>query len=165
VGFQPCIEGYCNLTIKTVKWPLTVIISFAIRCHLVKNLTNVGILIKNVNFVLMKTQKRFFNTLSQSALALAALLFVSLTVFAVDGIVSKSKSSKAAYSNMKKNLSLNLSSGYTYRENRSFGNRKTGKDHSLNSIITYQKGNITYVLPYKTKSVLHRFKTPVKPQQ
>jgi hypothetical protein len=113
----------------------------------------------------MKTQKRFFNTFSQSALALTVLLFVSLTVFAVDGIVSKSKSSKAAYSNMKKNLSLNLSSGYTYRDNRSFGFRKTGKDHSLNSIITYQKGNITYILPYKTKSVLHRFKTPEKPQQ
>ena len=128
-------------------------------------MTNVGILIKNVNFVLMKTQKRFLNRFSQSALALAALLFVSLTVFAVDGIVSKSKSSKAAYSNMKKNLSLNLSSGYTYRDNRSFGYRKTGKDHSLNSIITYQKGNITYILPYKTKSALHRFKTPEKPQQ
>ena len=51
------------------------------------------------------------------------------------------------------------------RDNRSFGYRKTGKDHSLNSIITYQKGNITYILPYKTKSALHRFKTPEKPQQ
>jgi hypothetical protein len=71
----------------------------------------------------MKTQKIFLNTFSQSAIALAALLFVSLTVFAVDGIVSKSKSSKAAFSNMKKNLSLNLSSGYTYRDNRSFGYR------------------------------------------
>ena len=130
-----------------------------------KNQQNVGKLEKYVNFVLMKTQKRYLNTFSQSAIALAALLFVSLTVFAVDGIVSKSKSSKAAYSNMKKNLSLNLSSGYTYRDNRSFGYRKTGKDHSLNSIITYQKGNITYILPYKTKSALHRFKTPEKPQQ
>jgi hypothetical protein len=165
VGFQPCIEGCCNLTIKRVKWHDEITISFVIRYHLVKKLINVGILIKNVNFVLMKTQKRSFNTLSQCALALAAMLFVSLTVFAVDGIVSKSKSSKAAYSNMKRNLSLNLSSGYTYRENRSFGNRKTGRDNSLNSIITYQKGNITYILPYKTKSVIHRFKTPVKPQQ
>ena len=141
------------------------IISFVIRYHLVKNCGNVGNLIKNVNFVLMKSQKRFFNTFSNTALSLAAFLFVSVTVFAVDGIVSKSKSSKSAYSNMKKNLSLSLSSGYTYRDNRSFGFKKGGKDNAFNSIITYQKGNITYILPYKNKSALHRFKTPEKPQQ
>ena len=141
------------------------IISFAIRYHLVKNRSNVGNLIKNVNFVLMKTQKRFFNTFSNIALALVTMMFVSVTVFAVDGIVSKSKSSKATYSNMKKNLRLNLSAGYTYRDNRSFGFKKSGKDNAFNSIITYQKGNITYILPYKNKSALHRFKTPQKPQQ
>ena len=135
------------------------------RYHLLKNLTNVGKIITNVNFVLMKTQKRFFNTFSNSALALLTMLFVSVTVFAVDGIVSKSKSSKAAYSNMKKNLRLNLSAGYTYRDNRSFGFKKSGKDNAFNSIITYQKGNITYILPYKNKSAIHRFKTPEKPQQ
>lgn len=113
----------------------------------------------------MKTQKRFFNTFSNSAIALLTLLFLSITVFAVDGIVSKSKSSKAAYSNMKRNLSLNLSSGYTYRDNRSFGFRKGNKENAFNTIITYQKGNITYILPYKNKSVIHRFKTPEKPQQ
>ena len=113
----------------------------------------------------MKTQKRFFNTFSNSALALVAMLFLSITVFALDGIVTKSKSSKAAYSNMKRNLSLNLSSGYTYRDNRSFGFKKGGKENAFNSIITYQKGNITYILPYKNKSALHRFKTPEKPQQ
>lgn len=142
-----------------------VTISFTIPCYLVKILANVGNLIKNVNFVLMKTQKRFFNTLSNTAIVLFAMLFVSVTVFAVDGIVSKSKSSKSAYSNMKKNLSLSLSAGYTYRDNRSFGFKKGGKDNAFNSIITYQKGNITYILPYKNKSALHRFKTPEKPQQ
>ena len=141
------------------------IISFTILYLLVKNRTNVGNFIKNVNFVLMKTQKRFFNTFSNTALALITMLFVSVTVFAVDGLVSKSKSSKAAYSNMKKNLSLNLSAGYTYRDNRSFGFKKSGKDNAFNSIITYQKGNITYILPYKNKTALHRFKTPEKPQQ
>jgi hypothetical protein len=141
------------------------IIYFTIRYDLVKNLANVGNLIKNVNFVLMKTQKSIFNILNSNVLALSVLLCVSATVFAVDGIVSKAKSSKAAYSNMKKNLRLNLSAGYTYRDNRSFGFKKSGKENSFNSIITYQKGNITYILPYKNKSALHRFKTPEKPQQ
>jgi hypothetical protein len=159
------VEGYCNLTNKGLNWSWLTIISFAIRYHLVKNRTNVGNFIKNVNFVLMKTQKRFFNTLSNNALALCAMLFLSVSVFAVDGIVSKSKSAKSAYSNMKKNLSLSLSSGYTYRDNRSFGFKKSGKDNTFNSVITYQKGNITYMLPYKNKSALQRFKTPEKPQQ
>ena len=120
---------------------------------------------KYVNFVLMNAQKTHKRAINNSVLTLMALLFVSVAVFAVDGIVSKSKSSKAAYSNMKKNLSLSLGSGFSYRDNRSFGFKRMGKDNSFNSIITYQKGNITYILPYKNKSVLNKFKTPQKPQQ
>ena len=130
-----------------------------------KNQQNVGKLKKNVNFVLMNVQKTYKRAINNSVLTLMALLFVSVAVFAVDGIVSKSKSSKAAYSNMKKNLSLSLGSGFSYRDNRSFGFKRMGKDNSFNSIITYQKGNITYILPYKNKSVLNKFKTPQKPQQ
>ncbi len=130
-----------------------------------KKQQNVGKLEKYVNFVLMNAQKRYKTTINNSVLTLMALLCISITVFAVDGIVSKSKSSKAAYSNMKKNLSLSLGSGFSYRDNRSFGFKRMGKDNSFNSIITYQKGNITYILPYKNKSVLNKFKTPQKPQQ
>jgi hypothetical protein len=130
-----------------------------------KNQQNVAKLKKNVNFVLMIAQKTHKRAINNSVLTLMALLFVSVAVFAVDGIVSKSKSSKAAYSNMKKNLSLSLGSGFSYRDNRSFGFKRMGKDNSFNSIITYQKGNITYILPYKNKSVLNKFKTPQKPQQ
>jgi hypothetical protein len=130
-----------------------------------KKQQNVGKLEKYVNFVLMNAQKTHKRAINNSVLTLVALLFVSVAVFAVDGIVSKSKSSKAAYSNMKKNLSLSLGSGFSYRDNRSFGFKRMGKDNSFNSIITYQKGNITYILPYKNKSVLNKFKTPQKPQQ
>jgi hypothetical protein len=113
----------------------------------------------------MNAQKKYKKAINPGVLSLMALLFVSVAVFAVDGIVSKSKSSKAAYSNMKKNLSLSLGSGFSYRDNRSFGFKRMGKDNSFNSIITYQKGNITYILPYRNKSVLNKFKTPQKPQQ
>lgn len=113
----------------------------------------------------MYSLKRYKRAFNNSVLTLIALLGVSIAVFAVDGIVSKSKSSKAVYSNMKKNLSLGLGSGFAYRDNRSFGFKRMGKDHSFNSIITYQKGNITYILPYKNKSILNKFKTPQKPQQ
>jgi hypothetical protein len=82
---------------------------------------------------------------------------------AVDGIVVKSKASKSSFSNMKKNLSLNLSEGFSYKDNRSFGFKNMGAGDQFNSRITYQKGNITYVLPYKNKALIHRFKTPQKP--
>lgn len=98
-------------------------------------------------------------------LVTAAIIFVSQMALAVDGVIVKSKSAKSAsaFSNMKKNLSLSLNSGFSYRDNRSFGFRKTGREVAFNSTISYQKGNITYILPYKNKSVLHRFKTPEKP--
>jgi len=93
------------------------------------------------------------------------LFFVIATaVFAVDGIVIRSKSSKASFSNMKKNITLSLHAGFSYRDNKSFGFKKTGATNSFNSVITYQKGNVKYVIPYKHRSILDKFKTPQKPQ-
>jgi hypothetical protein len=100
----------------------------------------------------------------KKSVALVAVIVLSHTALAVDGIIVKSKSSKASFSNMKKNLTLNLNAGFTYAGNRSFGFRKSGKENMFNSVISYQKGNITYMIPYKNKGILQRFKTPQKPQ-
>ncbi len=92
------------------------------------------------------------------------VLVFSHAVFAVDGIIVKSKSaSSASFSTMKKNLRLTLSSGFTYHENRSFGFKKGSKNNEFNSAISYQKGNIKYITPYKNKSIVQKFKTPQKP--
>ncbi|MEY3432144.1 MAG: hypothetical protein RL131_80 [Bacteroidota bacterium] len=111
----------------------------------------------------MNKQTTYFSSIGRKIAALMMLFAFSHAVMAVDGIIIKSKSSKASFSNMKKNLTLSLHSGYAYRDNRSFGFRKVSKESSFNSIIAYQKGNITYVLPYKNKAVLQKFKTPQKP--
>ncbi|MFM1963129.1 MAG: hypothetical protein RLZZ172_1974 [Bacteroidota bacterium] len=102
-----------------------------------------------------------------SAKITTTLLFfvIATAVFAVDGIVIRSKSSKASFSNMKKNITLSLNAGFSYRDNKSFGFKKTGAANSFNSVITYQKGNVKYVIPYKHKAILDKFKTPQKPQQ
>jgi hypothetical protein len=113
----------------------------------------------------MKGQPGSLSTFFRKSIALVAVFALSHAVYAVDGIVSKSKSSKSSFSNMKKNLTLNLSAGFNYTGNRSFGFKKVGKENMFNSVISYQKGNITYMLPYKNKSILQRFKTPQKPQQ
>lgn len=95
---------------------------------------------------------------------LLVALSISLGVFAVDGIVMKSKSTKSSFSNMKKNLTLSLREGFYYKDNKSFGYRKNGGISAFNSVITYQKGNVTYIMPYRNKVILNKFKTPQKPQ-
>lgn len=107
------------------------------------------------------------NIMSPHTRYLAGLLValsISLGVFAVDGIVMKSKSNKNSFSNMKKNLTLSLREGFYYKDNKSFGYRKNGGISAFNSVITYQKGNVTYIMPYRNKVILNKFKTPQKPQ-
>lgn len=112
--------------------------------------------------------KNFSNIFSTPSLRLLSVLSVALTlslgVYAVDGIVMKSKSTKSSFSNMKKNLSLSLREGFSYKDNKSFGYRKIGGATVFNSMITYQKGNVTYIMPYRNRVILNKFKTPQKPQ-
>ncbi len=105
----------------------------------------------------------FFNYLKKGFAALILFIGISQLALAVDGIIVKSKSSKSSFSNMKKNLTLTLHSGFSYHDNRSFGFNKIEKTRSFNSIISYQNGNVTYILPYKNKTLLQKFKTPQKP--
>lgn len=113
----------------------------------------------------MNSPKEHTLLLKTRVVITVAVVLLSQIALAVDGVIVKSKSAKsaAAFSNMKKNLSLSLHSGFNYRDNRSFGFKKTGREAMFNSTISYQKGNITYILPYKHKNVLQRFKTPQKP--
>ena len=112
----------------------------------------------------MKPISKSYSHVIKKSIAIFAVIVLSHAVFAVDGIIIKSKSSKASFSNIKKNLTLNLNAGFTYSGNRSFGFRKVGKENMFNSVISYQKGNITYMIPYKNRGILQRFKTPQKPQ-
>lgn len=97
--------------------------------------------------------------------ALALLFIVNHAVFAVDGIIIKSaKSSKSSFSNLKKTLNMSLNTGFTYRENKTFILKKSDKIGIYN-VISFQKGNIKINMPYRSKPILQKFKTPQKPQQ
>ncbi len=87
---------------------------------------------------------------------------ISQIVLAIDGIIIKSRASKSTFSNMKKNLTLNLHTGFSYNDNKSFGFAKNERHTSFKSVISYQKGNIKYNIPYKNKVILQKFKTPQK---
>jgi len=89
-----------------------------------------------------------------------ALFSMAHYVFAVDGTMDGGKKSTKAFSTLKSDLSFSLSSGYTYRGNKNFGTRRSANSIQSNSVITYQRGNVTWVLPYRNKTVLNKFKTP-----
>jgi hypothetical protein len=100
-------------------------------------------------------------------IATAALITVSIAAFATLG--DGGKKNVAAF-NHQKNLLTNkpsissfktfsLKSGYNYRGNNvlDMANDKS-KYIMLNTVITYQKGNATYILPLKKKVLLDKIK-------
>ena len=94
---------------------------------------------------------------AKKVLVVLALFSMAHYVFAVDG----GKKSSKAFSTLKSDLSFSLKSGYTYKGNKSFGTRRTLNSVQSNSVITYQRGNVTWVMPYRNKTtILNKFKTP-----
>jgi hypothetical protein len=83
-------------------------------------------------------------------------------VFAVDGTLNGGGSKKNSFSTIKKDLNLSLRSGFNI-SNKSFGYKKSNKTMMFNSMMSFQKGNVTYFIPYKNKTILQKFKTPSAP--
>jgi hypothetical protein len=56
---------------------------------------------------------------------------------------------------LKNSLAANLKTGLTYKGSLLTGNRQViGTSIFSNSLMTYQKGNITYIIPYKQKMMV-----------
>lgn len=91
-----------------------------------------------------------------------AFFSASTYVFAIDGTLGN-KSGKSTFSTISKDLKISLKSGYTFHQNKSFGFQQSGKQGMFHSMMTYQKGNITYFLPMRSKPILNKFKTPSAP--
>jgi hypothetical protein len=53
---------------------------------------------------------------------------------------------------------FSLKSGYTYRGNQVINSQVSKKYISLNTTVTYQKGNTTYIVPLKKKVALSNVK-------
>jgi hypothetical protein len=83
---------------------------------------------------------------------LATLLFVGLSVaaFALGEIKPKKKSSLL---NSKPTIipgKFSLKSGYQYRGSQIMNQKNDKNAFTRNSLVTYQKGNMTYIFPVKT---------------
>lgn len=93
----------------------------------------------------------------------AVVLLSNAVVFAIDGTLGGGKSaSRSTFSTLKKDLNISLKSGYSFGNNKSFGFSRQ-QPGMFNSVVTYNKGNITYYVPMKNKPMLQKFRTPSAP--
>ncbi len=93
----------------------------------------------------------------KSFLLSAALIGFTFFAFAsIGGDKNKSKSTsvKAGFSPLKTASGFTLKSGLNYRGSVILSQQKSDKYITYTSLVTYQKGNTTYILPNKYKVYL-----------
>jgi len=75
------------------------------------------------------------------------------------------KSSLLSDRSLLKQGSFSLKSGYSFRGNQVI-NFNTGKKYiQLNTVVTVQKGNISYIVPLKKKVILNNVKIDISNRQ
>ena len=99
---------------------------------------------------------------TRKSLVIAAVFCLG-NVFAIDALIDGGKKSTKAFSTIKSDLSISLKNGYNFHSYKPMGSKRGQNMVMSNSIITYQRGNVTWVVPQKNKAkILQKFKTPAK---
>lgn len=111
----------------------------------------------------MKLTATKIKRLIKRKLVTAVLVTASLAAFATlgDDGGRKARSTNSEFNT----TTFSLRTPYNYKSNNLFSNSRPQRFIMLNTVITYQKGNATYVLPLKRKVILDKIKfnpTPVK---
>jgi hypothetical protein len=114
----------------------------------------------------MSLTSTIYKRLLKRKIATVVLISASLAAFATlgDGGRKEHSGTSSAMSFSSRNFSLR--SGYNYKSNNILNNAAgTGKFIMLNTTITFQKGNATYILPLKRKVLLDKIRiNPVPPK-
>lgn len=100
----------------------------------------------------MTTYRIIFKQVLTRKLATILLVGLSVAAFATLGD-GKSKGKKSSLLNTKPSITpgrFSLKSGYQYRGSQVVSQQVDKNTFTLNSLVTYQKGNMTYILPVKT---------------
>jgi hypothetical protein len=96
--------------------------------------------------------------------ATAVLATASVAAFATLGDDGGKNGAKISSSRNIVNT-FSLRTPYNYRSNNLFAPSKSQKFIMLNTVVTYQKGNATYILPLKKKVLLDKIKfNPAPPK-
>jgi hypothetical protein len=105
-----------------------------------------------VNIIRMNSTKQL---LKQAITAVLSTGLAFLTFASIGDGKGKTKSprpAKSLFTPIKTNSGFTLKSGLTYRGSMLLMNDKNKKGTSYyNSLVTYQRGNSTFILPYRTK--------------
>lgn len=99
----------------------------------------------------MKMYRTIFRQVLTKKLATLLLVGLSVAAFATLGD-GKSKGKKSLL-NSKPTITpgkFSLKSGYQYRGSQVINQQQDKNNVTLNSLVTYQKGHMTYILPVKT---------------
>jgi len=99
----------------------------------------------------MKTYKTILKKMLTRKLTTLFLVGLSVAAFAALGDGKAKK--KSSLLNSKPTITpgkFTLKSGYQYRGSQIISQKKDNNSFTRNSLVTYQKGNMTYILPVKT---------------
>jgi hypothetical protein len=113
----------------------------------------------------MKVAAAKINRLIKRKIATAVLVTASVAAFATLGDGGGKKGSRFNNSVDNTYNGFSLRTRYNYKSNNLFSPTKEQKYITLNTVITYQKGNTTYILPLKKRVLLDKIKfnpAPVK---
>ena len=98
------------------------------------------------------------NKFSKILLLAISLNSIMLLSYADRGVTKKGKTkitlNIAPSTSLKTDLSFNLKSGLKYKGSLLSGSTKTSTMVMQNTVVTYQKGNTIYVIPYKQKIIV-----------
>jgi hypothetical protein len=88
---------------------------------------------------------------------LATVVFITASVAAFATFVDDGgKKGTAGFNSEFASRSFSLKTPYNYKSNNLFTSGKQQKFIMLNTVVTYQKGNATYILPLKKKVLLNK---------
>lgn len=99
----------------------------------------------------MKTYRTILKKILTRKLTTLFLVGLSLAAFATLGDGKAKK--KSSLLNSKPAIipgKFSLKSGYQYRGSQIINQKRDNNSFTRNSLVTYQKGNMTYILPVKT---------------
>ncbi|MEO7263839.1 MAG: hypothetical protein ABIW38_02950 [Ferruginibacter sp.] len=101
------------------------------------------------------------NKIAKILFLVAILNGIMLTGYADRGVGKKSKPKVAlniATNSQSGSLSFNLKSGLQYKGSLLNNVTTTGSSITYNTLVTFQKGNTIYILPYKQKILVPEIK-------
>lgn len=102
------------------------------------------------------------NKIPKIILAVVVLFGTTQSALADRGIGKKSKSKVtlniSTPTTLRNSVSLNFKSGLKYSGSISLNKFSAGKSMFSNTLVTYQKGNTVYIIPYKQRIVMPEIK-------